>query len=214
MIDLRTSRARDRRWRRMYALAVAVSTIMPVSAMAQARAEDALISQLRQGGFVLVMRHASSPRERPAKELANPDNTTLERQLDDAGRRGATAMGAAFRALHIPVGTVWSSPTYRARETVRLAALGTPSAVDELGDGGQSMQGVTETQAEWLRAKASEAPTSGNTLIVTHLPNLSRAFPDWGSTVVDGEVVVLRPDGHGRSAVVGRIPIERWGERK
>jgi len=212
MIDLRTSRARDRQWRRTYALAVAVSTIMPVSATAQARAEDALISQLRQGGFVLVMRHASSPRERPTKENADPDNTTLERQLDEAGRRGATTMGVALRALHIPIGTVWTSPTYRARETVRLAGLPTPSAVDELGDGGQSMKGVTDVQAEWLRAKASEAPTSGNALLVTHLPNLSRAFPDWGSTVADGEVVVLRPDGRGGSAVVGRIPIERWGE--
>ena len=212
MIDLRTSRARDRRWRRTYSLAVAVSTIMPVSAMAQARAEDALISQLRQGGFVLVMRHASSPRERPTKKIANPDNTTLERQLDEAGRRGATTMGVALRALHIPIGNVWTSPTYRGRETVRLAGLPAPSAVDELGDGGQSMQGVTDVQAEWLRAKASEAPTSGNVLLVTHLPNLSRAFPDWGSTVADGEVVVLRPNGRGGSDVVGHIPIERWGE--
>jgi len=202
----------DRRWRRTRALAIGACVLIPVLPTAEAPAEDALLSQLRQGGLVLVMRHASSPRERPTKDTANTDNATLERQLDEAGRRGAAAMGTALRELHIPVGTVWTSPTYRARETVRLAGLSTPSVVTELGDGGQSMQGITEAQAAWLRAKASEVPASGNTLLVTHLPNLARAFPDWGSTVADGELVVLRPDGRGGSSVVGRIPIERWAE--
>jgi phosphohistidine phosphatase SixA len=181
-------------------------------ATAQPSPQDALVSQLRQGGLVLVMRHASSPREAPSKATANQDNTKLERQLDEAGRRGATAMGTALRRLRVPIGAVFTSPTYRALETVRLARLDNPTAVNELGDGGQSMQGVTEGPAAWLRAKASEVPKSGNTVLVTHQPNLARAFPDWGSTVADGETVVLRPDGHGQIAIVGRIPIERWPE--
>jgi len=171
---------------------------------------DQLISRLRQGGYILVMRHASSPREAPSKAVANADNTKLERQLDEAGRRGATAMGAALRALRIPVGTVLSSPTYRAMETVRLARLESPTAVNELGDGGQSMQGITEAQADWLRTRVTETPRLGNTVLVTHQPNLSRAFPDWGSSVADGETVILRPDGKGAYAVVGRIPIQEW----
>jgi hypothetical protein len=65
-----------------------------------------LVKRLRQGGNVLVMRHASSPREAPSTETANSDNIRLERQLDEAGRRGATAMGDAIRALKIPIGTV------------------------------------------------------------------------------------------------------------
>jgi hypothetical protein len=47
-------------------------------------------------------------------------------------------------------------------------------------------------------------------LLVTHQPNLSRAFADWGGTVADGEVVVIRPDGRGDLAVIGRVPIEAW----
>jgi hypothetical protein len=53
-------------------------------------------------------------------------------------------------------------------------------------------------------------PRSGNLLLVTHQPNLSRAFADWGGTVADGEVVVIRPDGRGDLAVIGRVPIEAW----
>jgi hypothetical protein len=45
------------------------------------------------GGYVIVMRHASSPRDVPDKRHANADNVNLERQLDEAGRASATAMG-------------------------------------------------------------------------------------------------------------------------
>ena len=193
------------------AVVLSLLMLMPVSALAgQTSSLDELIGRLRQGGYILVMRHASSPREAPSKAVANADNTKLERQLDEAGRTGATAMGEAIRALRIPIGTVLTSPTYRAMETVRLARLDSPTAVNELGDGGQSMQGVTEAQAAWLRSRVAETPRSSNTVLVTHQPNLSRAFPDWGSSVADGETVILRPDGKGGSALVGRIPIEEW----
>lgn len=180
----------------------------------QTSSQDELINRLRQGGYILVMRHASSPREAPSKEVANADNTKLERQLDEAGRRGATVMGEAIRALRIPIGVVLTSPTYRAMETVKLARLDSPTAVNELGDGGQSMQGITEAQAVWLRGKVTEVPRSGNTILVTHQPNLSRAFPDWGSTVVDGETVVIRPDANGGISIVGRIKIDDWSQMR
>ena len=59
----------------------------------QGLSTNQLVAALRQGGYVLVMRHASSPREAPNKDTANADNTKLERQLDEAGRAGATGMG-------------------------------------------------------------------------------------------------------------------------
>ena len=190
---------------------VCVSVFMSTVAMAgQTPSAEELIGRLREGGYVLVMRHASSPREVPSKEVANADNTKLERQLDEAGRRGATMMGEAIRALRIPIGVVLTSPTYRAMETVRLARFDSSTTVNELGDGGQSMQGITEAQAAWLRTRVTETPRVGNTILVTHQPNLSRAFPDWGASVADGGTVILRPDGKGGIALIGRIPIEAW----
>src|SRR3954471_20085729 len=78
----------------------------------------ALVTALRQGGYVIVMRHPSSPFTQPDKATANPDNPNLERQLDETGRNTARAMGEAVRTLHIPIGDVLSSPTYRALEAV------------------------------------------------------------------------------------------------
>jgi phosphohistidine phosphatase SixA len=180
-------------------------------AFAQTLSGSTLVTALRQGGYVIVMRHASSPATPPDKEHANADNMKLERQLDEAGRTGATAMGNALRELKVPVGSVLTSPTYRALETVKFAGLRDPQPFEQLGDGGQSMQTVADAAAAWLRERAAQAPARGtNTIIVTHLPNTTRAFPDWQPPVADGESTVLRPTGNGQAQVVGRIKIEDW----
>ena len=75
-------------------------------------------------------------------------------------------MGEAIRILRVPLGSVLTSPTYRAMETVRLARFASPTTVDELGDGGQSMQGVSEAQAAWLRARVTE----GGAAVVGRIP--------------------------------------------
>ena len=59
-------------------------------------------------------------------------------------------MASALHALHLPIGAVWSSPTYRARETAQLAGLPAPKIAAELGDSGHSMQAATTGQANWL----------------------------------------------------------------
>jgi phosphohistidine phosphatase SixA len=71
----------------------------------------------------------------------NADNTKLQRQLDEAGRRGAAAMGEAIRALRIPIGAVLTSPTYRALQTVKHAGVGEPTVIEELGDRGKRLSG-------------------------------------------------------------------------
>jgi hypothetical protein len=190
-------------------MVITVLGALAIVQSAQPLSGATLMTAVRSGGYVIVMRHASSPRETPDKQTANPDNVKLERQLDAAGRAGATAMGQALADLKVPVGEVLTSPTYRAMETVRLAKLPDPQPRDELGDGGQSMQGASDTQAAWLRSAVSKVPKGANTIIVTQMPNIARAFPEWGA-VADGESVVLQPDGKGGATVVGRITIDEW----
>lgn len=172
----------------------------------------ALVAAMHAGGYVLVMRHAGSPRTPPDPAQAEPDNVQHERQLDGPGRAAARAMGEALQRLQIPIGLVLSSPTFRALQTVRLAQLGQPRTFAQLGDGGQSMQSdPTGTRAAWLRAKVAECPTAGtNTVIVTHFPNVNEAFGNDAAGLADGEALVFRPDGHGGARVVGRIRIEEW----
>ena len=188
-------------------LFLAVSTA--VAADAQMLSRAALVKSLQAGGHVLVMRHASSPGDVPQKP--NPDNVPPERQLDDTGRKTAAAMGEALRRLKIPVGEVLTSPAYRARETARLARLPNPRVLAELGEGPQSMQGaVDRAQTEWLQKKVKELPRGTNTLLITHVPNVTAAFPGEVPAVLQGEALVFAPDGKGAALLVGRIKIEDW----
>jgi phosphohistidine phosphatase SixA len=184
--------------------------VLTPNAHAQTLSGEALVKALRQGGYVIAMRHASSPRETPSREIADPGNVALERQLDEVGRTTAVAMGKALRDLKIPVGDVFTSPAYRALETIRLEQWPNPKPVPELGDNGRSMQGGTEAQAAWLRMKVAQFPAGTNTILVTHLPNLTGAFPKLATGVEDGEALIFGPDGKGGATLVARVKIEAW----
>jgi phosphohistidine phosphatase SixA len=171
-----------------------------------------LVSGLHLGGYVILMRHASSPRTPPEAAQADPGNPQHERQLDETGRSSARAMGDALRRLHIPIGQVLSSPTYRALETVRLAQLGSPTTFGELGDAGHSMQAdASGVRGAWLRAKVAVTPARGtNTIIVTHFPNIAEAFPQAAKDLQDGEALIFQADGHGDTTLMARVKIEEW----
>jgi phosphohistidine phosphatase SixA len=176
----------------------------------QAPAGPALAEALGHGGYVLVMRHAHAPEEPPSPAAADPANSKDERQLDAAGQSAALAMGTALHTLHLPVGAVWSSPTYRARETARLAGLPSPTIAPELGDSGHSMQAASDEQAKWLTALANRKPRKGtDSVIVTQYPNIKAAFGSDAADMKDGETLVLRPGKTGPTPV-GRIPMDEW----
>jgi len=171
-----------------------------------------LTAALQRGGYVILMRHASSPGAPPDPAQADPENPHHERQLDEVGRTSARAMGDAFHRLRIPIGQVLSSTTYRALETARLADLGPAQPYDQLGDAGQSMTADTSgTRGAWLRGKVAQAPKAGtDTLIITHSPNIREAFPTEGADLAEGEALVFRPDGQGGASLVARVKIQDW----
>lgn len=184
-----------------------VTLVTAVASQAQTLSGAALVKALQAGGHVIVMRHASSPSQIPEKP--NSDNVPPERQLDELGRRTATAMGEALRRLKIPIGETLTGPAYRTRETARLLGLPDSRPIAELGEGLTPMQGVSKAQTEWLQKKVRDVPRGTNTVLITHVPNVTAAFPD--SPAVDqGEAIVFGPDGKGGTRVVGRIKIDEW----
>ncbi len=189
--------------------AVAAMTILSVGAHAQTLSGVELVNALKQGGYVLVMRHANSPAQPPSKQDADPKNVNLERQLDGTGRDTARAMGEAVKKIDLPIGEVFSSPTFRAHETVTYAALGQQKDVTELDEGAAGMQAIPESaRIAWLKAKTAEAPRAQtNTIVVTHAPNIKGAF---GIDAAAGETMVFKPDGKGGASEVARLKIGDW----
>jgi phosphohistidine phosphatase SixA len=180
-------------------------------AVAQSLSAGELVTALRQGGYVLVMRHATSPATRPNADTATPGNTRLERQLNENGHKTAKAMGEAFRSLGIVVGEVLSSPTFRTRETAEDLGLGATRTFLELGDGSQGYEVSSfKDSNRFLRDQSGVVPRPGtNTLIITHIPNMEFAFGEEASGIAEGETIVFRPDGR-TGARVARIKIEEW----
>ncbi|HEX5420388.1 MAG TPA: histidine phosphatase family protein [Gammaproteobacteria bacterium] len=196
------------------ALAAAMAIFAVLAARptaAQTLEGQALVSALREGGYVIVMRHAHAPRALANAADAAPGNTAHERQLDAEGQRTAKAMGEALRRLRIPIGEILSSPTFRARQTVRLLGVGQAKPMAELGEGKEGMKADnTGKRPAWLRNRAATPPAPGsNTLIVTHLPNLVGAFGDAAKGTGDGGALIVRPNGR-EPVVVGRIAIDEW----
>lgn len=170
-----------------------------------------LIERLRAGGCVLVMRHAQSPEAVPDAQAARADNPHRERQLDEAGEAGARAFGAAVRALHVPIGPIYSSPTYRARETVRLAGLAEPQVIAQLAET-HGMSGAAErSQIDWLRAAVRRRPRAHtDALIITHTPNIVGAFGGRARGIAAGESLVFEPGRAGGPSLLGRLTVEEW----
>ena len=209
-----TAAARRLTRRSRWLLAAAALCVAAIGVGAQGRALSGrhLVDSLQRGGYVLVMRHAAAPQEKPDPAMAESDNPRLERQLDQAGKESARAMGGALRALKIPIGEVLSSPTYRAFQTARLAGLPEPQPAMLLSDGGKGMQAdVDNRRAAWLRDQVAKAPAAGtNTILITHLPNIAGAFGDGAQGLEDGEAMVFHPDLRGHGQLVGRIKIGDW----
>jgi phosphohistidine phosphatase SixA len=166
---------------------------------------------LKKGGNVLVFRHADSPSTLPDEKSAERDNLKRERQLSANGKQDAIAIGETIRRLAIPVSEVLVSPAYRAQQTARFAQLANAQIHDELTFEGTAMtETVTSAQTAWLKARVALPPKAGNTVIVTHSPNLAAAFREMVPVLAAGEAAIFAPDGKGGTKLLGRLKIEDW----
>src|SRR5688572_1490995 len=80
-----------------------------------------LLSELRKGGYVIYFRHTSTDFSRDDARSRSDDDCENQRPLTDAGRAEARRIGAAFKELRIPVGSVLASARCRTMETAVLA---------------------------------------------------------------------------------------------
>jgi len=191
--------------------------LITVAAWAQsATSLDDLLTTLRAGGQVIVVRHGATHADQADTDPLNLENVAKQRQLNDKGRADARSMGEALKRAGIPIGRVYSSRFQRAVETARLIAGKEPEATNDVTEGGQVVSpNENARRMQALRAMAARVPEPGtNTLIVTHKPNILDAFgKDWFD-IREGEASVFKPDGSGAYTLVGRVQIAQWATLK
>lgn len=169
-----------------------LATALGLWAGTSVRAEASLSALARQGG-VLLVRHASTE-----EGLGDPAGFTLgqcstQRNLSEAGRAEARAMGEWFRQHGLQPQAVLSSQWCRCLDTARLAfgsgavtpwaALGSPLGTAE--------QAYPEHQALLRKAAAQRRALGGFEVWVTHLFVLQDLV---GQSLGSAEALLLRGD--------------------
>ena len=168
---------------------------------------EELVSALRGGGFVMYMRHAATDPQPDDDDPVDFSDCGTQRNLSNAGRRDARAIGRAVDALEIPIGTVLASPFCRTLDTARLAfgkATRTP-ALEYLETARTDAEVAARTRS--LRRLLSDPPRRRtNTVLVAHVVNLTEAAK---VNLSEGETGVFLPNAGG-FALVARVTPQEW----
>jgi len=173
------------------------------SAAAWAQADPALLAKLRQGGYVLFLRHTSTDFSQDDQRMTSFEDCANQRNLTDKGRDEARALGAQLKRLGIPIGTVYASPFCRTLETARLA-FGQAERTAEARGGPANTN--DPTRYDPLRKLLAARPAAGkNNVIASHGNPFYAVFgPPY---LAEGEMAVVEPSA---VVVVGRIRLEDW----
>lgn len=175
--------------------AIASAFVAP-SALAD---EQAAWAALKRGGHVALMRHATAP------GIGDPANFKLgdcstQRNLSDAGRAEARAVGDRFRVEGVAVAEVRTSQWCRARDTAAEMKLGPVTEDPRLNSFFADDNRAVGSEAS--KAAVRDAVRAGATAVmVTHQVNVTAAT---GVFPASGEIVVVTVDGDA-IRVVGRL---------
>jgi len=186
----------------------------------QASAADltSLVSSLKAGGYVIVVRHVATDDSQKDVYPIRFDDMTAQRQLSEAGREMARQLGVAIKRLGAPIGEVYTSKLNRAVETGKLLTGKDVSPVDELTDSGAgSASAMASPEAKnakvgrIVRDLVNTTPKAGlNTLAITHKTNIADAFGKDFADVREGEALVFKPSASGPPVLVARVQANEW----
>ena len=136
--------------------------------------QSQLIGALQQGGYVVYMRHGDTTGE-PLDRTRDLTNRALQRNLSEAGRAQATAIGEAIRRLELKVGHVATSPVFRTRDTAELAFGVDQVEVDPWLIADDYASGGYQEYIVKLREYLATPPEEGNTWLIGHVIPIAMA---------------------------------------
>jgi phosphohistidine phosphatase SixA len=165
-----------------------------------------LLAALRGGGYILYFRHTATDVGQNDERMTGYEDCATQRNLTEAGRTDARALGAVLRDLHIPIGDVLASPYCRTMETARLVfgrAAATPAV-----RGGPALPETPARYAPLLKI-LSQPVTGGTNLAIASHGNPYHAVAG-GAYLAEGEAAVIEPRGAEGFRVVARMRKDEW----
>lgn len=174
-------------------------TALPAVAVPAQAASPGLWQQLKSGGHVLLIRHATTDPGVGDPPGFNLQNCATQRNLSPAGREEARRLGIALQQLGVPVAAVRSSRWCRCLETAKLAFGGAqpwPALDNTFETPDRRPQQMNE-----IRKALAQPVTGGNLVLITHGVNILALT---GISPAESEIVAIRASRDGTFAVVGR----------
>ncbi len=180
-----------------FVLVVSFLGLASTGVQAQLGDQDRLIEALQQGGNVVYMRHADTTGE-PLDRTFDLTNRELQRNLSEAGRVQAVAIGAAIERLELKVGHVATSPVFRARDSAELAFGAERVEIDSWLIADDFATSGYGAHISMLRQYLSTPPGEGNTWLIGHVIPISIATSSEISRAnfPEGAAAVFRPDNN------------------
>ena len=181
----------------------ALLIVMLLCSAVRAQPDAGLTDRLREGGYVLYLRHASTDFSQNDARMTSFQDCASQRNLTDQGRAEARALGEHVRRLKIPIGEVLASPFCRTMETARLA-FGKATATNDVRGGPAD----PNRYGPLRKLLSSAVPKGENRVISSHgNPFYALNGPPY---LAFGEIAVVRPEGGERFSVVARIRLTDW----
>ena len=170
---------------------------VPISAAS----ENELVLQMQSGNAVLMIRHALAPGIGDPEEFDINDCNT-QRNLDNAGREQAQAIGQWLRGHGIKNVKLFSSQWCRCMDTARLMGMGEVTPLPALNSFFESPQD-REPNLSALRKFIHNKSKPGELIImVTHQVTISGITGNWTDS---GHGKLVRPGNDGKIKLLGEL---------
>jgi phosphohistidine phosphatase SixA len=176
-----------------------IALLLAIATAPAAQATEAGWALLREGGHVVLLRHAMTG---GGAEPANFDieKCATQRNLSERGKQQARKIGALFAARAAPVERILSSRWCRCLDTARVAFEAEPEVFEAL-DPPKADEAEKAAQMKAITDAVAGFAGSDNLVMVTHA-DVVQALT--GVMPREGEAVIVQPEGE-RLRVIGRI---------
>lgn len=174
----------------------------------------ALVQALRKGGLLLWMRHTEQD-GRPGTvtpEQVASHNCAVQSALTPTGRQNAQRIGAAIRALHLPITAVRTARLCRTETTGRLLRLAPVTEDARLDDASTWVDrgGAAAEQRATLRVLSEGPPAGTNVIVISDVLDVPDPQPAVLGELGPGEIAVFRPGSAGNATLLARIGESAW----
>ena len=181
-----------------------IGVVVGCSALAaeqSAAADDPLWSQLKKGGYVILMRNSAVDEGLGDPKGYKVNDCATQLNLTDKGRAEAQKIGDEFKKRKIPIKQVFTSAFCRAKETAQLA-FGKAEVWEALNSFYDKPNRKSE-QTRLLHQRLESPPTDGtNLVLVTHGYNIVSAV---GLNPDPGDMLIIAPAFRVGYKIVGEL---------